>query len=216
MKKTLLFISLAFVISLNCYAYAQQKAREAAPPRALEYDNKTFKTLIVWQDNSIYLEANLDDDPGYEVILGFIATYKPESEAADEDKIPFAIPKKSEIIPVENHAFYQIYKKTLDGRFHAVKTISGMDQLGKMEVIELDAQGRKALAISGIGGEHYTDLSIYQWRDGGYRLIFNESSSQAITIDTEQKPVRVRVGEPDNKDKTFIWDQNSDGFKQID
>lgn len=201
MKKKLLFISLAFVIALGRYAYALEKEKEVVPPRTLEYDNKIFKTLAAWKDSSIYLEADLDDEPGNEVILGFIATYKPESEE-EEDKVPFALPKKKEIVPVENHAFYQIYKKTLDGRFHAVKTISGMDQLGKVEVISLDAQGHKALAVFGLGGEHYTDLSIYQWKDGGYRLVFNEGSSQAITIDAEQKPPRIRIG--------------ADEFKQIE
>jgi hypothetical protein len=218
MNKRLLLISLAFIITLAEYpsAYAQQKKKEAVPPRKLEYDNKTFKTLPVWQDSNTYLEADLDDEPGYEVILGFIATYKPESEEVEEDKVPFAITKKKEIVPVENHAFYQIYKKTLDGRFHAVKTISGMDQLGKVEVINLDTQGHKALAIFSLGGEHYTDLSIYLWKDGGYRLVFNEGSSQAITIDAQQKPARIRINASDDKKKTFVWDQNRDGFKQIE
>ena len=216
MKKKLLFISLASVISLGSLAYAQSKEKEVMPPRRLEYDNKTFKTLPAWKDSSIYLEANLDDEPGNEVILGFIATYKPESEEPEEDKVPFALQKKKEIVPVENHAFYQIYKKTLDGRFHAVKTISGMDQLGKMEVIGLDAQGHKALAIFGLGGEHYTDLSIYQWKNGGYRLVFNEGSSLVITIDAQQKPAVIRIGASGDKEKTFIWDLSRDGFKQIE
>jgi len=218
MKKKLLLISLAFVIALGRYAYAQSKENpKVLPPHTLEYDNKTFRTLPGWKDSDIYLEANLDDEPGYEVILGFIATYKPESqEEENEDKVPFAIPKKREIVPVENHAFYQIYKKTLDGNFRAIKTISGMDQLGRVEIISLDAQGHKALAIFGPGGEHYTDLSIYQWKEGGYRLVFNEGSSQAITINAGQKPAVIRIGASGDKEKAFIWNSVRDGFKQID
>ena len=217
MKKKFLFISLAFIIVLCRYAYAQPKEnRKALPPRTLEYENKTFKILPVWKDSSIYLEADLDDEPGNEVIIGFIATYKPESEDNEEDKVPFAPPKKREIIPVENHAFYQLYKKMLDGRFHAVKTISGMDQLGKVELIRLDEQGHKALAIFSLGGEHYTDLSIYQWKNGGYRLVFNFGGSQAISIDAEKKPAIIRIGAYGDKEKTFIWDLSRDEFKQIE
>jgi len=211
MKQRSLFISLTFLIAFFCLAQArayawestQANEKEVAPPRKLEYDNKLFRTLPVWQDSSIYIESDLDNDTGNEVIIGFIATYKPESEDEEEEKVQFAPPKKREIIPVENHAFYQIYKRSLDGRFHVVKTISGMDRLGKIEVFDIDAQNHKALAIFSLGGEHYTDLSIYRWLDGGYKLIFNEGSSKAITMDTKQKPVRVLVGASGDKQKIY-------------
>ena len=86
-----------------------------------------------------------------------------------------------------------------------------MDRLGKVEIFSLDKNKPNAIAILSPGGEHYTDLSIYQWSQGGYRLIFNQGTNQEIMIDKKEIPAVLRIGT-----QIFSWDPTTNTFKRTD
>ena len=86
-----------------------------------------------------------------------------------------------------------------------------MDRLGKVEVFSLDKNKPNAIAILSPGGERYTDLSIYQWSQGGYRLIFNQGTDQEIVIDKKEAPAVLHIGT-----EILSWDPSTNTFKHVD
>lgn len=197
-------IALLVLLLLTHPCAAQEtKERKVTPPKWMEYDEKVLRYDPSWQDKEIYIEANIDDDPEEEVIIGFVAFYKPEEK--NKDVVPFTVPEKV-LIPLEYYVFYQIYDSGIDGHYKLVKSLSGMDRLGKIEIFKVAKDSPPVLAILSPGGESYTDLCVYQWREGGYRLLLSEGTSQAVTIDASKLPPVIQIG-PD----AFLW---KDGFKK--
>jgi hypothetical protein len=94
----------------------------------------------------------------------FVSTYKPEPEKSKEEKTPF-MPQEKEKIPIlQNYCFYQIYDIGPDGNYKPVKTVTGMDKLGEVKIIDLDEKNPNCLLILSHGGERYQDISIYQYK----------------------------------------------------
>jgi hypothetical protein len=210
MKKHLFLFFISFLFLTNT-AVGERTVKKVTPPGKIEYNDKILTYNPVWKDQETYLEADLDNDADKEVIISFVASYKPLSGVvSDRGPETFSAPKK-EIPLIENYSFYQIYDLGPDGHYQLVKTITGMDQLGKVEIITLDKNKPKAVVFLSPGGEHYIDLSVYQWKEGGYRLIFNRGSNQEIEFDPNQSPVTLRIGE-----ETFGWDSEINTFKRRD
>lgn len=209
---------LAFLVPLRAAAEVEKKV---TAPKKISYDNRTLIYDPSWHDKETYLEANLDDDAEKEIIISFVATYKPKPEHRMEESNPSYLPRKAEneIIISQNYVFYQIYDKGPDGYYHLVKTFRGMDQLGKVEILKL-AKSTTAFAIIDQGGEHYQNLSIYQWKEGGYRLLFNKGTSCGIAIDSKKMPLAIRIGKQCEYQRileweVFVWDENKNDFKQL-
>ncbi len=223
LKKNFIFF-LCFLLLLPGTLLAQHVQKKVKPPKKITYGDKILTLNPAWQNKEVYLEANLDNDPNTEIIIGFVATYEPRSQVdLDEERITYVPPTKKEIPIIQNYAFYQIYDKGPDGYFKLVKTIPGMDQLGKVEIVKLDEKNPNTIAIFSPGGEHYLDLSLYQWKEGGYRLIFDQSSPQGmIELDSQKSPLTIRICKSAKKDgketsyETFIWDSSTNVFKRIE
>lgn len=209
---------LAFLVPLRA---AAEEEKKVTAPKKIFYDGRTLTCDPSWHDKETYLETNLDDDAEKEIIISFVATYTPKPEHKMEEANPNYLPQKAEneTIISQNYAFYQIYDKGHDGYYHLVKTFRGMDQLGKVEILKM-AKGATAFAIIDQGGEHYQDLSIYQWKEGGYRLLFNKGTSCGFAIDSQKMPLAIRIGKQCENQYTleweiFVWDENKNDFKQL-
>lgn len=192
-----------------------------SPPQKIYHDGRILTYNPAWQDKEIYIEADLDGDNDREIIIGFVATYKPVKDTLKEDEnrsLAIAVPaQKKEITLVSNYAFYQIYDKKPSGYYELAKTISGMDQLGRIDVGELDKKDPPLLFVLSPGGEHYLDLCVYRWKNGGYQLLFNKGSSHGIELNLKEKLFRVRTARVDEGGKTiwdvFVWIPEKNDFR---
>lgn len=209
MNRHLLTIALFFLITAG--AALAQEEKKVSPPKQISLDGKTFKYNPAWQDKETYLEVNCDEDPDKEIIISFLATYRPPSKESRENKRETFLPPERELALLENYAFYQIYDKDPGGYYQPVKTIHAMDQLGEVKISRLENTTTNALAFLSPGGEHYTDLAIYQWQDEGYRLLFNDGGSQGVELDTDSLPVTIRIPRDEGAD-IFTWDAASKSF----
>ena len=204
-------IVLIFLCAPISLIYAQDIEKKVTPPKTISYDDRTLNYNPAWEDKEIYLEANLDNDADKEVVIGFVASYKPTSSIQEEKRESYDVPKQ-ELTLIQNYCFYQIYDKGPDGYYALVKTIHGMDRLGKVETVKLDEKGPDAIAIFSPGGEHYEDLSIYRFRDGGYRLLFDQGTSGTTELGTQKTPVSIRICNGE-KCEIFVWDPSVQAFK---
>jgi hypothetical protein len=189
---------------------------KAIPPNQIEYDNVLLEYNKAWKDKEIYLEINLDNDNEKEILISFVSTYYPyTSNELKSDGEAESVKKQNEQLqPIENHAFYQIYDKGSQGDYKLVKTFSGMDQLGRIEIFSL-AQGKPpAIAILNPCGANSTDLSIYQYQEGGYRMLFNETSSSEIRVETQENPIAIYIGTPESSGSVFVWNATKESFEQ--
>lgn len=190
---------------------AAAEGKKAQPPKKIEHDGLILTYDPAWQDQEAYIEANLDDDAEDEVIISFIAAYKPKKERADEERSAYFLQTrrpKEEIPIIQNYAFYQVYDRKPGGYFECVRTFSGMERPGRVKIITLDEGAAPAVFIFSPGGEHYTDLSVYRWKSGGFRLLFNSGGSEGFETDTGKGSVRIRVGSK----KTYVWDASKGAF----
>jgi hypothetical protein len=147
------------------------------PPKKIYYDSKPFVHNPAWENNEVYLEANIDLDPEKEIVTGFMGTYKPKDEVSGEESLQAYYLRKKNYIPIiQNLAFYQIYDKKPSGFYEAVKTITGADQLGRVFLVNTETADTAAIAILSPTGERALSLEIFQWRQGGYRLVTNDSA----------------------------------------
>lgn len=211
--------ALLFAFLLPLKATAEEEKKVTAPKK-ISCDGRTLIYNPSWYDKETYLETNLDDDAEQEIIISFVATHKPRPENKTEGTNPAYLPRKAsnETIISQNYVFYQIYDKGPDGYYHLIKTLRGMDKLGHVEILEV-VKGKTAFAIFDEGGERYQDLSVYQWKEGGYRLLFNKGTSCGIEIDPKKIPLVIRIGKQCKNEKpieweVFAWDENKGDFKQ--
>ncbi|MFH1690971.1 MAG: hypothetical protein ABIC68_00155 [Candidatus Omnitrophota bacterium] len=212
MKKFLCIPILIFLV--QNIALAQSEPRKIKPPKKIEYDSKIYRYDPSWEDKDTYLETNLDEDEDNEIIISFMGSFKPEIEDKREDYKPFTREKK-EIAIIKHQAFYQIYDKGLDGYYQPVRTFTGMDQSGRIELIELDGYHPKAIAIYSPGGRDYLDLSIYLWQEGGYRQIFTYGGPRNISIDTHSQPISVVCKKDGVQQNNIVakWDKTTSSFR---
>ncbi len=198
------------ILTLLVVFYAQASSiaayKEVTAPKRIERDGQQLLYNPSWKDKEIYIETNLDDDPENEIIIGFVAGYKEEIEPQKEDDIERTYFQKQKEIPlIQNFAFYQIYDKMPGGYFKNIKTINGMDRLGKIEIVKLNEEDPPAIFILSPGGENYLDLSVYQWRNGGYTLIFNKGSSNGVGYGKNDTSFSIVIGNKETKQDTYIW-----------
>lgn len=188
------------------------------PPEQIEHDHALLKYNKTWKDKELYLETNLDDDSEKEILISFVATYYPyTANELKSDGKTAEIEKESQTLPIENHAFYQIYDKGSRDDYKLVKTFTGMDQLGRIEIFSLVKGKPPAIAIFNPCGANSTDLAIYQYQEGGYRLIFNETSSMEIRINSQDNAILITIGSvdakyPESTCSMFIWDAKKENF----
>ena len=81
-----------------------------------------------------------------------------------------------------------------------MRTLTGLEHPGEVRAVALaDGDPPGLLIVSG-GGEKYKDISLYQWQEGGYRLLDNHGTSHPLSVHAE--PVlRILEG-----DAVFVWD----------
>lgn len=209
-----IFGILIFLLLTSSFLYAQNKERKIFPPKKILYNDKNYYYDPGWQNKETYLETNLDGDEDDEIVIGFMASFKQEKETPTEAPRPFTREKR-EIAIIEHQAFFQIYDKGLDGYYEPIKMFTGMDQPGRIELVKLDDKHPRAIAIYSPGGQNFIDLSVYLWKEGGYRLMLNQSGTQKIYLDPLSKPVSIKLIK-DNQSETdtiFIWDESAEAFK---
>jgi hypothetical protein len=178
-------------------------------PKKIEYDERLLTYNPSWKNEEVYLETNLDDDPATEIIIGFVAMYVTEPAQPKEEKILFTVPKK-ELLPITNYVFYQIYDLGADKTYRLTKTFTGMDRPGRVAVVPLKEGQPPVIIFDSPGGERYHDVTVYQWREGGYRQLFNQGTSHDVAIVTQPGEPRIVLGE-----ETFIWDTGKQRFEKI-
>jgi hypothetical protein len=192
------------------------------PPQKIYYDDRRLTYNPAWQEKEIYKEADLDGDGTKEIVIGFIASYKPVKDPMEDEKNQSlgitAASSERDIPVVSNYVFYQIYDKKPNGYYELAKTINGMDRLGRIDIVELGPNNPPLFFILSPGGEHYLDLCVYQWRNGGYQLLFNKGSSDGLELDLKEKPFRVRIAKVNEEKKTswdiFVWDSEKNNFRK--
>lgn len=213
--KTKQILTWGFLLFSLCrLSAAGEPTKKITPPRRIEYDGKILRYNPAWKDKEIYMETNLDAAPGDEILISFIATYAPQSELVREKEGDPLTLEKKELPILENYAFYQIYTKGAGSHWALTKTIHGMDQLGEVKTATLDKNKPKAIIFLNPGGENYTDLSVYQWRQGGYRLLFNTGSSRGITINAQETPLTIRLAQNSPQEEIWQWESGSDQFQK--
>lgn len=208
-KHGVLILAAFFGACAPLAAFAENKVQ---PPKKIEHDGLILIHNTAWQDQEAYIETDLDGDPDKEILITFISTYKPKKEAQDKESSDYDIQSrkfKEEIPIIQNYAFAQVYDKKANGFFECVKTFSGMDRPARVEIKTLDGYSAPALFIFSPGGERYTDFSVYQWENGGFRLIFNIGSANGISLEAEKGRTLVHVG----KEETYAWNPAEKRFR---
>ncbi|HAJ56192.1 MAG TPA: hypothetical protein DCL35_00290 [Candidatus Omnitrophica bacterium] len=180
------------------------------PPKKIHYDSKAFAYNKAWKDDESYIEANLDMDPEKEIIINFMATYKPKEKMADEEsRQDYYTRKKKEIPIVQNMAFYQIYDKKPSGYYETVKTITGSDRLGRIFLVKIEQGAPLGIAILSPVGERAIDLEILLWKHGGYSMVFSKIEHTADN-DLDSAKDRMIFG------SRFVWDPGKNTIETIE
>jgi hypothetical protein len=206
MNKSLFFPALALTAWLPIAAAAQNNNNKVTPPSRIYYDERDLRYNPEWRSSEVTLEANLDDKPDSEIVISFIASYKPQPKTDSEKKDPFDTSKPS--IPiVQNYAFTQIYRQDAGGHYQCVKTIIGMDRPQALRLLALENQGPPALAIISPGGENYVDVTILRWQEGGFQALLETGTSGDATMLSDKHPVALRIGS-----RTWRWDSAEKEF----
>jgi hypothetical protein len=148
-------------------------------PKEFKYDNKTYSYIPNWKAYERTLYADLDYDGQNEAVISFVAGAKPDGWK--EGDTIFYMP------------FYQIYKKK-GKKYTLVNTIAGHQYLGGISAEDFSKDGRKQLVIWSGGGEHYTDIYIYEWREGEYKKIFENGSACEVRLESDKKIPEIWIG----------------------
>jgi len=147
-----------------------------AIPQETWHEGRNWIYDPAFEETDTYLEADLDEDPEEEAVIGYIASYKPPREHREGPRM-FEIPKK-EIPVIEHRVFYRIYDRDAGGHWQCVHTLTGLEQPGKVFAVKLVPGKPKGLLIMSTAGKTYLDIRLYQWREGGYRLLGSTTSSE--------------------------------------
>lgn len=201
------------LVFLCGFAFLPQLARASentlTPPKTITHEGKELRYDPAEKEQETYLATNLDDDPEPEVIISFAASYKPRSpQEAREDVTPLAVQKK--VIPViEHYTFFQIYDAVAGGRYRLAKTLTGMDRIGTVTLLYPEPEEPPVMVFVSPGGEAYADVSVYQWRNHGYRRLLNEGGKlETISLDAASQPPSLQIEERryawDDRQKTFV------------
>lgn len=214
-NRNILVISLLLCLAVCLDSYAEQE-KQVLPPKKIYHDNRKLDYNPAWKNEEIYISENLDNDKENEVIISFVATYRPPEEKKLRGK-PICLIMQDEKLPIiQNYIFYQIYDMGRDAYYKLVKTITGMDRMGKVKIVSLDENSPKAVAIFNPGGENYTDLSVYRYEEGGYRLLFGIGSRGEITLPDDKMPAEIKISEYEGKkEQIYIWNRETNQFEAV-
>ncbi len=184
-RHTSLFL-LAVLLGVPAGSLGAVESAQEAPgdkivvPVKTWHEGRDWRHDPAWQDEEVHLEADLDQDGEDEVVIGYVGYYRPPAERKEGPRM-FEIPKK-EIPIIENRIFYKIYDKDAGGHWECVRTLTGLERPGEVHAVPLDRGEAPGLLIISPGGETYRDISLYQWREGGYRLLDTLGLSQPFSI----------------------------------
>jgi hypothetical protein len=180
MNKKQLIIFLIILLSIFLQTTHPVVAQDApAIPKEFKYDNKTYSYISNWKAYERILYADLDYDGQTEAVISFVAGARPDGWK--EGDVIFYMP------------FYQIYKKTGE-EYALVNTIVGHQYLGGISIEDFSRDGRKQLVIWSSGGIHYTDIYIYEWRDGEYKRIFEGGSACEVKLESGKNIPEIWIG----------------------
>ncbi len=203
-----LFFAFVFLLSGVAIAQTTPENRKVTPPATIDYEGKTLYHDTLRQDKDIYLEANIDDDPEPEVILGFTTTYKTPSKIEPREDVELFKVKKREIPLIENHAFFQIYNPGPGGHYKLIKTISGMERLGTVTLITPGQQEPPVIVFISPGADTYADVNVLRWRDHGLQRLLNEGGRpETILIQAASTPPALEV-----EKRRYVWNDAQENF----
>ncbi len=169
-KKQLIMLSVLAFFLLSLCAFT----RQSIPPQSVFYNLRKYTIVSNRKDYETRFEADLNSDGKNELIWSFQA--EPEKEM---DGFP--------------RAFTLIYEMQ-NGKEKLVKTIMGNMRPEDTRIVDLNKNGFKQLVIFTTGGNHYTNIAIYQYKNGNYEPIFEEGSASGITFDDKANPPIVKIG----------------------
>jgi len=90
------------------------------------------------------------------------------------------------------------------------KAIIGLEYLNRAEMLDVDKDGVKDLILYDRSGNHYTYITIYSFKDGEYRRIFeNGTACYLYDIDAEKEKTQITIGRENWDDPEFCY-ANSD------
>jgi len=174
------------------------------------YEGRTWRADPTDQEENLYLEADFDGDNETEVVIGYVGSYKPPIEVEKEEgpKMFEGTPKTKDIPIIERRVFYKIYDRDAGGQWTCVRTLKGLEHPGEAHAVPIQPDGLPGLLIISPGGENYRDISLYQWREGGYRLLDNIGIAQPFTV--HKDPVFYIA--LDNTDSIIEWVEEERGL----
>ena len=196
-----LFGALALSCGLGLAATGTDKDRIPFPAKT-EHEGRIWRYDPVFKDEEVYLEADLDGDGEDETVIAYVAAYTPPSEGREEEEGPriFEIPKKTAPVLKAYGAFYKIFDRDAGGHWKCVRTLRGLDQAGDVRTVRLAEDAPPGLLIISGAGETYKDIRLYQWREGGYRLLDSLETREPFSV--HASPVfHIRQGA-----RLFVWD----------
>jgi len=177
-----------------------------AVPRKTWYEGCDWTYDPAFQDGATYLEADLDGDPEDEVVIGYVATYKPPRERTQGPRM-FEIPQK-QIPVIERRVFYKIYDRDAGGHWQCVHTSTGLEEPGKVLAYQLDPGEPTGLLIISTAGKTYLDIRLHQWREGGYRLLASTGISEPYAFSTRNPAMILLPG----TESVLFWSRKENKF----
>lgn len=141
-------------------------------PSQFEYEGVKYTYDPTFKEFESIVKADIDGDSREETIVMF--------GTREKAVIPFA--------------FVFVYGKDYEFR------IPLYDYPGKIEVIDIDGDGKKELFLYGHGGAHYTKLFVYKYERNRLHKIFENGSACPVEFDAKSKIIKVGRANWEEKD----------------
>ena len=93
-------------------------------------------------------------------------------------------------IPYASEMIITVVDRTIDKSF----SFSMPDHLGSVEFISLNKDGFKQIVAWSHGGNHYTNISVYGYKNNKLYKIFENGSACVIKTDFQATPPTIKVG----------------------
>jgi len=190
--------------SHSLMAAETEEGRIAYPPKT-RYDGRDWIRDTAWQDEEIYVEANLDEDEEKEVVIGYVGFFKPRRERKEGPQM-FKIPQR-DIAVIETRVFYKIFDRDAGGHWECVRTLTGLEHPGEIHIVGLPEGDTPGLLIISGGGKIYKDISLYQWHEGGYRFLGNTGVPSQVKVHKKNHSFCLEIQNSNsNKKCVLLWD----------
>jgi hypothetical protein len=189
-KRAMLFI-LMLVVASPLYAADSALIHNAnLMPKVFRYDGKKY--AVDKEGKNLAIQYGIDGKGGIDTIIGF------QGRTHDSDAVPQAFLSIGKIIKDK-------YKQ----RF----LIAGNDYFDKIELKDLNRDGKKEILFWTGGGAHHTNLDIYQYSQGRMKRIFSDGSACLMSIDESAAVFKVRIGREKFDDPKWSYAQGTDRFE---